>query len=245
MTVAWSWDKIAPMCRTVEDCAVVFNAIYGPDGKDNSIIDLPFNWDPDLDIRQLRIGYRTKYFGEELMPTGNLEYTGLVQQESLKVLDFFRDLGIDLLPLDFDINPMSVVGLTMMCENAAAADEMFRSGQGDLIQDSSWPSYWREHRFVPAAEYLQASRYRSLIIQEMNQVFQDIDVYIEITWTSTWLANMTGHPIVVVPCGFVNGRPVSITFVGRLFGEAELLAVAKAFQDGTDYHQRHPDKFIG
>ena len=240
MTVAWSWDKVTPMCRTVEDCAVVFNAIYGPDGKDNTIIDLPFNWDPDFDIRELRIGYRTQFFEGELMD-GDPAFRRAVREESLKVLDFFRELGIDLVPLDFDINPMSAVGLTMMCENAAAADEMFRSGQDDLIEDPKWPNYWREHRFVPAVEYLQASRYRSMVIQEMNQVFQDVDVYIEITWTSCWLTNTTGHPVLVVPCGFHSGRPVSISFVGRLFGEVELLAVAKAFQDGTDYHQRHPE----
>ena len=240
MTVAWSWDKVTPMCRTVEDCAVVFNAIYGPDGKDNTIIDLPFNWDPDFDIRELRIGYRTQFFEGELMD-GDPAFRRAVREESLKVLDFFRELGIDLVPLDFDINPMSAVGLTMMCENASAADEMFRSGQDDLIEDPKWPNYWREHRFVPAVEYLQASRYRSMVIQEMNQVFQDVDVYIEITWTSCWLTNTTGHPVLVVPCGFHSGRPVSISFVGRLFGEVELLAVAKAFQDGTDYHQRHPE----
>jgi Asp-tRNA(Asn)/Glu-tRNA(Gln) amidotransferase A subunit family amidase len=240
MTVAWSWDKVTPMCRTVEDCAVVFNAIYGPDGRDNTIIDLPFNWDPDLDIRNLRIGYRTQFFEGELMD-GDVAFRRGVREESLKVLDFFRDLGVDLVPLDIDINPMSAVGLTMMCENAAAADELFRSGQDDLIQDPKWPDYWREHRFVPAVEYLQAARYRSLVIQEMNQVFEDIDVYIEITWTSCWLTNTTGHPIIVVPCGFLGDRPVSISFVGRLFGEAELLAVAKAFQNGTEYHLRHPD----
>jgi Asp-tRNA(Asn)/Glu-tRNA(Gln) amidotransferase A subunit family amidase len=220
MTTSWSFDKVTPICRTVEDCAVVFDAIYGPDGRDNTIIDLPFNWESDLDIRKLKIGYRTMYFEGELMP-GDASFRRSVRRESIKVLDFFRGLGIDPTPLDFDLNPTTAttgIGLTMMCENAASADEMFRSGQGDLFQDQKWPNYWRRYRFVPAVEYLQATRSRSLAIEEMNRALNDVDVSIEITWTSCWLTNVTGHPIVVVPCGFVDGRPISITFVGKLFG---------------------------
>jgi Asp-tRNA(Asn)/Glu-tRNA(Gln) amidotransferase A subunit family amidase len=79
-------------------------------------------------------------------------------------------------------------------------------------------------------------------LEEMNQALKDVDVYIEISWSNNWSTNMTGHPIVVVPCGFLDsGRPVTVTFVGQLFKEAKLLAVAKAFQDATDFHLRHPD----
>lgn len=240
MTVSWSFDKVTPICRTVEDCAVVFDAIYGPDETDNTVIDLPFNWDPDRDIRDLRIGYRTMFFEGPLMP-GDAGHNSAVRRENLKVLDFFREQGFDLVPLDFDVNPSGAVGLTMMCENAAAADEMFRSNQDDLFKDQKWPDYWRTHRFVPAVEYLQAARARSLAIEELNKALEEIDVYIEVTWTSCWLTNVTGHPLVVVPCGFIGATPVSVSFVGKLFGEAELLAVAKAYQDGTGFHLVHPD----
>jgi len=246
MTTGWSWDKVAPMCRSVEGCAVVFNAIYGPDGKDNTIIDLPFNWDPDFDIRNLRIGYRRKFFEGELMP-GEREFREAVRVESLKVLDLFRESGFDLEPLDFDylVDPYSrSVGNMMMAENGAANDNRFLSDQMDWFNDldSSWPRYWKESRFIPAVEYLQASRCRSLVIAEMDRVMKDIDVYVEITWTSQWDTNMSGHPMVVVPCGFLSqGRPVSISFVGKLFGEAELLAVAKWYQDATGFHLVHPD----
>ena len=240
MTVAWSWDKVTPLCRSVEDCAIVFNAIYGPDGKDNTIYDLPFNWDPDIDIRNLRIGYRTQFFEGALMD-GDYEFRSAVRRESRKVLDFFRDLDFDLVPLDFDINPLSAVGFTMMCENAASADEMFRDRVGDLVEDQRWPTYWRRYRFVSAVDYLQAARYRSQVIAELNAAMQDVDVYIEITWTSCWLTNTTGHPLVVVPCGFYFGRPVSVSFVGKLFGEAATLAVAKTYQDATGFHLIHPD----
>ena len=246
MTTGWSWDKVAPMCRSAEGCAVVFNAIYGPDAKDNTIIDLPFNWDPDFDIRNLRIGYRIKFFEGELMD-GDHGFRRAVRVESLKVLDLFRESGFDLVPLDFDFydHPYSrAVGVTMKAENGAANDNRFRGDRMDLFDEleSNWPRYWKESRFIPAVEYLQASRCRSWFIAEMQKVMQDIDVYIEITWTSQWVTNMSGHPMVVVPCGFLSReRPTSIAFVGKLFGEAELLAVAKWYQDATDFHLRHPE----
>jgi hypothetical protein len=130
-----------------------------------------------------------------------------------------------------------------MGENGAVNDYRFRH-ELDLFDelDSNWPRYWKESRFIPAVEYLQASRCRSLVIAEMNKLMQDIDVYIEITWTSQWDTNMSGHPYVVVPCGFLDSRrPVSISFVGKLFGEAELLAVAKWYQDATGFHLMHPE----
>ena len=243
MTISWSFDKVTPICRTVEDCAVVFNAIYGPDGKDNTIIDLPFNWDPDLDIRKLNIGYHTRFFEKELMgnPTlkRDIDFRKAIREESKKVLNFFRELGFDLVPLDFEM-PHSGEGFILETEAAAAFDEFTRSNLDDLMQDDKWPNYFRRYRFVPAVEYIQATRYRSLIIEEMNNVLKDVDVYIEITWSNNWSTNSTGHPIVAVPIGFIGQRPISITFVGKLFGEAETLAVAKAFQDATNHHLMHP-----
>lgn len=130
----------------------------------------------------------------------------------------------------------------MIIETTAAFDEFSRGTQDDLMVDDKWPKYFRQARFVPAVEYVQSSRYRTTIMEEMNEVFQDVDVFLEITWANNWVTNLTGHPIVVVPCGFTRmGRPVTITFVGKLFGEAELLAVAKAYQDATDHHLKHPE----
>ena len=244
MPVSWSFDKVTPICRTVEDCAVVFNAIYGPDSKDNTIIDLPFNWNPNIDIKKLRIGYYTRYFEKEL--PGNpkeewlIKYLTALREESKKVLDFFRKQGIKLIPLDFQI-PHAGEGFILGTEAAAANDQLCRGNLDDLIKDSKLPDYFRRYRFVPAVEYIQATRYRSILVRKMNQALKDVDVYIEITWSNNWTTNVTGHPIVVVPCGFIDGwRPVSITFVGNLFGETETLAAAKAFQDATDFHLQHP-----
>jgi Asp-tRNA(Asn)/Glu-tRNA(Gln) amidotransferase A subunit family amidase len=248
MTTAWSFDKVTPMCRSVEGCAIVFSAIYGPDGRDNTIIDLPFNWDPELDITKLKLGYRTTFFEGDLMP-GDVAYRSNVRRLNLPVLDFFRDLGFDLVPLDFGpdqgiLRPYSsAVGNMMMGENGAANSDRLLSGEYALFDDAetNWPRYWRESRFMPAVEYLQASRARSVIMAKMQEYMQDVDVYIEITWTSQWDSNVCGYPMVVIPCGFLDsGRPASISFVGKLFGEAELLAVAKTYQDATGFHLVQP-----
>ena len=248
MTTAWSFDKVTPMCRSVEGCAIVFQSIYGPDGRDNTIIDLPFNWDPDFDITSLKIGYRTTFFEGDLMP-GDVAYRSSIRRLSLPVLAFFRELGFDLVPVDFGPDPnllpgySSAVGNMMMGENGAANSDRFLSGEHNLFDDTetNWPRYWRESRFMPAVEYLQAGRARTLMMAKMKEIMQDVDVYIEITWTSQWDSNVCGYPMAVIPCGFLgSGRPASISFVGKLFGEAELLAVAKVYQDATGFHRIHP-----
>jgi Asp-tRNA(Asn)/Glu-tRNA(Gln) amidotransferase A subunit family amidase len=248
MTVSWSFDKVTPICRTVEDCAAVFNAIYGPDGKDNSIIDLPFNWDSDIDIGKLRIGYHTKFFEKELMGNPKSEYGIYYRKKqraaSLNVLEFFKKLGITLIPLDFE-GKFSGEGYMLEIEAAAYADRLTRSKMDDRVEDQKWPRYHRRSRFWPAVDYIQSSRYRSLLIQDIDKYLKDVDLYIEITWSNNWYTNSTGHPIVVLPCGFIDeNRPVSITFVGKLFAEATLLAAAKKFQDATDYHLKHPKMFL-
>ncbi len=249
MSTSWSFDKVTPMCRSAEGCAIAFNAIYGPDGKDNTIIDLPFNWDPDFDIRTLRLGYRTRFFEGELMD-GDPAFRAEVRRASFKVLDVFREAGLELVPLDFGEgqnvhNPCShAAGIMMMCENAAANDALFRGEDMPLLDEleTNWPRYWKESHFIPAVEYLQASRCRTLVMERMQDVMEGIDAYIEITWTSQWDTNLTGQPYVVIPCGFLSwGRPVTISFVGKLFGEAELLAVAKWYQDATGFHLVHPE----
>ena len=145
MTVSWSFDKVTPICRTVEDCAVVFNAIYGQDEYDNSIINLPFNWDPDLDILKLRIGYHTKFFEKELMgnpkSTRDVNYRKAIRRESKRVLDFFKGLNINLVPLDFDISPTIGANLVMIPETAAAHDEFSRGKLDDLVENQKWPGY--------------------------------------------------------------------------------------------------------
>ena len=244
MTLCWSLDKVGTICRAVEDCAVVLEAIHGPDGKDNSVVDLPFNWDSDLDISGLRVGYFSRSFEEEPMEEGDdpedLAYQMALRRLGRGVLEFFRSRGVELIPLDFDI-PIAGADMILEIEAATAFDELTRNNQDDLLGESSWPDTFRRMRYWPAIEYIQANRYRSVICEQIHKALEDVDVYIETTWSNNWLTNMTGHPAIVVPCGFVKERqPAGITFVGHLYREAEMLAVAKSFQDGTDHHLQHP-----
>jgi len=243
MPVSWSFDKVTPIARTVEDCAAVFNEIYGPDPYDNSVVDLPFNWDAGFDIRNLRLGYHSTYFEKAArgIPLGDFKSVFEYNKEFVKkVLAWFTDHGFSLIPLDIQL-PHIGEGIMMEVEAAAAFDDFTRGLTDDLVEDQKWPRNHRIHRFVPAVEYLQAARYRSLLIQKMHDILKDVDVYIEITWSTNWSTNVTGLPIVIVPCGFTSrGEPMSVTFVGKLYQEDKLLAVAKSYQDATGHHLKRP-----
>jgi Asp-tRNA(Asn)/Glu-tRNA(Gln) amidotransferase A subunit family amidase len=238
MTMCWSQDKVAPICRSAEDCALALRAIMGPDGRDNSIIDAPFNWDYRRDFRRLRIGFNA-YNEKELEGEEDAEFSKAVCGERLKALDVLRKLGAKLIPLDVS---MAEAGERMaaFAEAAATHDDFTRGTLDDLVPKSRWPDRHRRSRFIPAVEYLHASRYRSVLIDKMAKAMQDVDLYAEITWPDGWQTNYTGHPALIIPCGFVGGKPATITFIGRLFGEADLICVGKAFQDATDFHLQHP-----
>lgn len=248
MPVSWSFDKVTPIARTVEDCAVVFNEVLGVDSFDNSVTDIPFNWDSQFNIKDLKIGYHSTFFDKEKKGIAqDKDQKNWFKQRSpyiKKVFEFFSQKGFDLIPLDIQLSHIGE-GIMMMVEAATAFDEFTRSETDDLVEDQKWPRYHRTHRFVPAVDYLQAARYRNLQIKKMHEIMKDVDIYIEMTWSTNYSTNVTGLPIVVVPCGFQkNGQPTSVTFVGKPYQEEKVLAVAKAFQDATDYHLKHPKEFI-
>jgi Asp-tRNA(Asn)/Glu-tRNA(Gln) amidotransferase A subunit family amidase len=234
MALSWSMDKIGPICRTVEDCAIVFRAILGPDVEDQSVIDLPFNYNPDVDLTRLRIGYLKELFEADY---DNRE----ADEATLRVL---QNLGAELIPLRLPEYPVDALAIILVSEAAAAFDELTRSGRDDLLVRqirNAWPNVLRFSRLIPAVEYIQANRLRKLIIEEMADL--DVDVYIAPSFggNNLLLTNLTGHPCVVLPNGFNEERkPVSISFIGQLYDEATLLAVAKAYQDATDFHKQHP-----
>jgi Asp-tRNA(Asn)/Glu-tRNA(Gln) amidotransferase A subunit family amidase len=240
MALSWSMDKIGPICRSAEDCALVFNAIYGPDGKDFTLVDRPFEWDPAMDIKTLRIGYVKDLFEKD-----EKEYPN--KKHDAKVLETFRSLGVDLVPIKLPDFPVDSLAYILNAEAAAAFDELTRSGKDDLMVRQirqAWPNVFRHSRLIPAVEYIQANRFRTVLIQQMAEILKDIDAYIVPSFGGDHLllTNLTGHPAVVVPNGFnEKGSPVSITFMGNLFKEAEALLLAKTFQDATDFHKKHPE----
>ncbi len=235
MALSWSMDKIGPICRSAEDCAAVFAAIAGPDGKDLSVIKAPIRYTRTLaNPKMLKIGYHKSAFDR------NYPFK---RQDSL-ALSTLQQLGYELIPIE--LPDMPDIGLILSVEAAAAFDELTRSGKDDeLVRQirNAWPNVFRAARFVPAVEYIQANRLRSKLKEDMTKVFEEVDLYVHPSWASASLriTNYTGHPCVVVPNGFrSDGKPTSITFTGKLFDEGTILALAAAFQQATDWEDKHP-----
>lgn len=239
MALSWSMDKVGPITRSVEDAALVFNAIYGPDGIDQTLVQIPFNYQADLDISTLKIGYLRSAFEQDYWNR---------QRDSL-VLETFRNMGIELIPIElpkFNTGPLRII---LTAEGAAAFDQLTLTDRDDMMQwqePNAWPNTFRAAHFIPATEYINANRARHQLIQKMDSVMQQVDVYISPAFGggNLLITNLTGHPSVVLPNGFTDsGQPTSITFVGDLFDEATLLSVAKAYQEATDHHKKHPPLF--
>ncbi len=241
MALSWTMDKLGPICRSVEDCAAVFQAIHGPDGRDATVVDAPFHWDPGKDVRKLRVGYLKSIF-EEKPQEGREEWHAL----DLAALEDLRKLRIELKPIELPKLPIDALGVILTAEAAAAFDELTRSGKDDQLVrqvEQAWPNVFRQGQMIPAVAYLQANRIRTLAMREMDRILAEIDVYVSPTYggNNLLLTNLTGHPSVVVPNGFrKDGTPTSITFLGKLFGEGETLALAKAYQDATGWHLKRP-----
>ena len=239
MALSWSMDKIGPIARTVEDCGLVFNAIYGPDGHDPTVVAAPFRYAPVSSLKGMRIGYVKNAFDSNYPNRANDSLT----------LGILRKLGAELVPFEL---PASVsanrISFILGVEAAASFDELTRSGRDDQMVrqiKNAWPNEFRSSRFVPAVEYIQANRARTRLINDMAAGLKKarLDVYVSPTYAggNLTLTNLTGHPCVVLPNGFTRQNlPTSITFMGQLFEEGKMLAVAKAYQDATNWHRKHP-----
>ncbi len=240
MALSWSMDKIGPICRAAEDCALVLRAIKGPDGQDLTVYDAPLRYDASVKPADLRIGYYKSAFEGDYP---NREF-------DQKALDVLRDLGARLIPFELPTTyPLGALRIILNAEAAAAFDELTRSGRDDLLvsQDkNSWPNSFRTARFIPAVEYLEANRIRTLIMKELHEAMDPIDVFVSPSFRGSTLlmTNLTGQPTAVVPSGFTDkGTPVSISFVGKLWGEGAAVELARAYQAATDFNTRVPPLF--
>jgi len=265
MTLSWSLDRLGPMCRTAEDCAVVFHAIARPDENDLSVIDLPFNWDAQADIRRLRVGYLAAGFAES---TRDAEW----RQNDEQVFAELKAMGVTLEPFELPKMPNNVLGGILGTESGASFDQVLRSGRLEKMTNRSRSNGFRSSRLTPAVEYLQAQRVRAIVMRQFAEVVGKFDVYLapasgggrrggategaaqttppptpppqqppSATRDHFQVANICGYPAVSVPSGFTKeGRPTSITFLGRLYNEAAILALVKAYQDRAGWHKRTP-----
>ncbi|HXF06189.1 MAG TPA: amidase [Blastocatellia bacterium] len=236
MILSPTMDKVGPICRYVEDCALVLEAIYGPDGRDHTVADIPFSWVPNTDISGLRIGYLKAEF-EEGTEARRTMYAA--------ALDALRKAGARLEPMELPSFPARALLIILNAEAAASFDDLTRSGGVDQLSGQGpgdWPNTFRVARFIPAVEYLRAQRARRLLMRQMDELMAQWDVFVSPApgSASLTITNLTGHPAVCVPCGFINGMPQAIMFTGRLYDEATLLRVALAFERATEWHKRHP-----
>lgn len=241
MPLSWSMDKLGPICRSAEDLALVFDAIRGADPLDLQTVDKPFNYTYPVDFKKLRVGYLV----EELGRADGYNHTN----DSL-TLALLRSKGLSLiekkLPSAFESEILSFI---LSAEAAAAFDDLTRSGKDDhLVRQikNAWPNVFRTARFIPAVEYIQASRLRYQLVQDFNNMMADIDVLISQSFEGDQLlmTNLSGHPCVVIPNGsYAGGTPGSITLVGNHFDEAAILALARYLQSLTPFEDEHPELF--
>ncbi len=286
MALSWSMDKIGPICRAVEDCAMVLSAIYGPDEKDRSVQPAAFNWDATVRWQTLRVGVLEKDFTltplPEMEPPKPLaemtddEKTRYERQQTQRrngfasreydhkfdvaALDKLRAMGVKMKPVELPDFPLGAMRPLLQAEAAAAFDELTRSGRDKLLTEqapSDWPNIFRISRFMPAVEYIQANRARMLLIEATAKVFKDFDVIVAPTnGGQLTLTNLTGNPSIIIPNGLrgpdapkpVNenqgggpGTPVSLTFLGNLYGDAKVCTLARAYQEATGFHLKHPN----
>jgi Asp-tRNA(Asn)/Glu-tRNA(Gln) amidotransferase A subunit family amidase len=236
MALSWSMDKIGTICRNAEDLAIVFDVIRGLDPNDLTLYDYPFNYDHKIDFKKLKIGYLKEDFDKNYPFHSN---------DSL-VLTQLKKLGAELIPISLPKINVNSLSFILSAESAAAFDDLTRSNKDEeLVRQikNAWPNLFRANRFIPAVEYINANRIRTVLINEMNQIMNKIDFYLAPSWEgdNLLLTNLTGHPSVVVPTGKApDGTNSSITFIGRLFEEGNIIAAAKAFQDATEYHLKRP-----
>jgi Asp-tRNA(Asn)/Glu-tRNA(Gln) amidotransferase A subunit family amidase len=219
MTLSWSMDKIGPIARSVEDCALIFDAIHGADGLDTAAVDQPFSWPTAVDLGRLKVGY----VEDPRRPA-----------ERRADLHWLRQLGFDLVPMTFPDLPVDAITLMLGTEAATVFDELTRKHITEGL--NSWPATFRRGQFVPAVEYLRAARVRTKLMQAMAERMAKVDLYVG-SGLDLPITNLTGHPTVVFPVGFRDNSdrpmPGSLTLTGRLFDESRLLAVANAIQQAA------------
>jgi Asp-tRNA(Asn)/Glu-tRNA(Gln) amidotransferase A subunit family amidase len=271
MTLSWTQDRLGPICRTAEDCAIVFHAIAKNDEQDLSVVDLPFNYDAGRDVRTLRVGYLSAAFDE----TGR---DADWKRNDAQALDTLRGLGVGLEAFDLPKLPINVLNGILGAESGASFDEFIRAGRDREMTNPQRGNGMRTSRLVPAIEYLQSQRVRAMIMRQFADTVGRFDVYVapymnmraagaagraggagregaagdaparsdrvpppSVIRDHFAVANVCGYPAVSVPTGFTgDGHPTSLTFLGRLYNEGDILSLARAYEERAGWISRRP-----
>ncbi|MDP2526199.1 amidase [Maribacter dokdonensis] len=241
MSLSWSMDKVGPMTRSAEDCAIVYSVITGKDPKDGMTTDFPDGFEPNKDYKSLKVAYLKN----------DIEKDSSLSKENLEnAVKKFEDMGISLhaveLPKDVPYNSFDII---LRAEAGAFFDDMVRAEEVDKMVEQhqrSRANSLRQARFIPAVEYIQANRQRQVLIEKMQAVMKDYDVLISPSSGNrlSIITNLTGHPAISIPTGLDKKKhPTSITLISNLYDEASILLLAKAFQDQTDFDEMHPEGY--
>jgi Asp-tRNA(Asn)/Glu-tRNA(Gln) amidotransferase A subunit family amidase len=264
MALVWSMDKIGPITRSVEDCALVLNAIYGPDGRDQSVQAATFHADLTMDVKKLRVGYLKSAFEVPVVRAGTTAADVYDAKLAAATLDRLREMGVALTPVELPDFHFSALLNILGAEAAASFDELTTSGRDSLLtgqKSFDWPNQFRTSRFLSAVDYIQAERARALALRAMHETFSNFDVIVTPSGgTQLSATNLCGQPAVIVPNGLRGvdapaygtseenpwpayggpGTPVSITFLAALYEDAKAVALAHAYQRHTGFHLVHP-----
>jgi Asp-tRNA(Asn)/Glu-tRNA(Gln) amidotransferase A subunit family amidase len=247
MALSWTMDKIGPICRGVEDLALVLHTVYGPDGHDRTVGADPFHWEPRRPLRGMKIGVLQSAF-DRMQGNNKAIYD--------QALADLKKAGVEMKPVDFQEDLQSIRFL-LEAEAAAAFDDITRDGQvrnlkGQGAQD--WPNSFRGSRLIPAVEYIRAQRARTLLVEKFEAFMKDWDVVVIPSTALLTTTNLTGNPQVVVKCGFgeatlQDGKtkvpvPRTLGFLGRIYDEGAPLRVALAYEQATEWHKKHPTESL-
>jgi Asp-tRNA(Asn)/Glu-tRNA(Gln) amidotransferase A subunit family amidase len=288
MALCWTMDKLGPIARSAEDCLEILGVIHGPDAKDISVSATEFNWFPQSDWKSLRIGYLKSEFDppealklhEAVANETDDEKKKREDQNAqmkearvrrdydrryeLAALDKLRAMGVNLIPVELPKLPYDAMVPLLTAEAAAAFDDLTLSGRDQRLTEQGiedWPNAFRIARFYPAVEYIQANRARTLAIQQVSALFEQVDIIVTPSTDTQLIAtNLTGHPALILPNGLRGadapkppaiddgdhddiggpGTPVSLTFLAGHYQDAKLAAFANAYQEATGFHKLHP-----
>jgi Asp-tRNA(Asn)/Glu-tRNA(Gln) amidotransferase A subunit family amidase len=243
MTLRWTLDKVGPLTRSVADAALLLDALHAPDERDDTVPDLPFRWDARRDVKGVRVGYVEREIDGPLA-SDDRQQAAARKPLIDAALATFRAAGATLVPITLPDLPASALYAILNAEAGAMFDELTRSGRINELADqgvNGRANQLRATRFIPAVEYIRAQRIRTLLGRQMDALFETVDVFVAPSQSeSVTMTNLTGHPAMVMPCGFVDGLPVGLMLTGRLWDEATLLRVAAAFEYATEWHRQHP-----
>jgi Asp-tRNA(Asn)/Glu-tRNA(Gln) amidotransferase A subunit family amidase len=238
MALSWTMDKIGPICRGVEDCAIVLNAVYGPDGHDRTVGADPFHWEPRKPVKSLKVGILQASFDR-------------MQESQKKIYDQaisdLKNTGVTLTPVEYQ-EDLTSIRFLLEAEAAAAFDDITRNGEVRTLRGQGpgdWPNSFRGSRVIPAVEYIRAQRIRTLLVEKFEKFMADWDVVVVPGSGPLTTTNLTGNPQVVVRCGYTEGTtprtPWSMLgFIGKIYDEGSPLRLALAFEQATEWHKKTP-----